>query len=85
MGGGITCERVKAIKKRIGHRGRVKEQEGGGTKREEGRVRGESGDRIQAGRARKRSEKRVLKKGKAERRNLQDCRRFPHNQNGEVM
>lgn len=35
--GGITCE---VINKRIGHRGRVKDQEGGGTKREEGRVRG---------------------------------------------
>lgn len=32
------CE---AINKRIGHRGRVKDQEGGGTEREEGRVRGE--------------------------------------------
>lgn len=79
------CERVKVIKKRIGHRGRVKEREGEGKKREEGRVRGESGDRRQAGRARKRSEKRVLKKSKAEGGNLQVYRRFYHNQNGEVM
>lgn len=40
--GGILCERLKVINKRIGHRGRGKDQErGGGTKRGEGgRVRG---------------------------------------------
>lgn len=43
-GGRMTCERVKEIKRRTGHRGRVREQEGGGTKRGEGRARPAGGE-----------------------------------------
>lgn len=62
----ITCERVKGINKRTGHRGRIKDQEEGRWHKETGRE-GQGGerrlleeDRIQAGRVRKRSERRVL-------------------------
>ena len=67
-GAGRTCERVKAINNRMGHKGRVKTT---GRDKERGRKgqRGERG-RIDAGRARKRSEKRVLEKSKAEGGNL---------------
>lgn len=43
----ITCERVKGINKRTGHRGRIKDQEEGRWHKETGREgQGESGDYL---------------------------------------